>query len=245
MVGEGESKSGITASLSPGGVTDSAVAAHELKAPLAVIRQLALELENDEITDGERREISQHIELVAERSLRFVSNITRAEQLQMTLLQTSPINPSQLCDEVVRELQPLYAAHSRVLRSRYSRQAGLVVANTDLLRRILLNFGDNALYYGNESGVVELFMQLKKSRSVVRLGVRDYGPMVPADTWRKLQNTTAAPRAVHARPDSSGLGLKIVSRFADVLGGQLGAIRHRDGASFYVDMPVSRQLSLL
>lgn len=120
----------------------------------------------------------------------------------------------------------------------------LVIANYDLLRRILLNFGDNALHYGNESGVVELFAELKKNRSVMRLGVRDYGPMVPANTWRRL-NTTKTPRAVHARPDSSGLGLKIVSQFAQATGGQVGAIRHRDGASFYVELPLSRQLTLL
>lgn len=242
MVGEGANGSGASPRVLSASLADIAVAAHELKAPLAVIRQLALELGGDSLGKSERAAISRQIELIAERGLRFTGNITKAEQL--TLLETDPINPAQVCYEVVHELQPLYAAHQRIIRFRGMRRAPLVIANHDLLRRILLNFGDNALHYGDENGVVELFAQLKKNRHSVRLGVRDYGPMVPANTWRQLAAATA-PQAVHARPDSSGLGLKIVSEFAQAIGGQVGAIRHRDGASFYVELPLSRQLTLL
>lgn len=241
MVGEGANGSGALPRVLSANLADIAVAAHELKAPLAVIRQLALELGDNTLDEHERTVISRQIELIAERGLRFTGNITKAEQL--TLLETDPINPAQVCYEVVHELQPLYAAHQRVIRFRGMRRAPLVIANHDLLRRILLNFGDNALHYGDENGIVELFAQLKKNQHSVRLGVRDYGPMVPANTWRQLAG--AAPQAVHARPDSSGLGLKIVSEFAQAIGGQVGAIRHRDGASFYVELPLSRQLTLL
>lgn len=243
MRGEGaKNQYFVPRATTPSDLAEIAVAAHELKGPLAVVRQLALELGDDSLSDTERQLIAQQIELIAERSLRFTSNITKVDQL--ALLETDPVNSLQVCDDVVRELRPLYTAHERVIRFRTPRRAPLVVANYDLLRRILLNFGDNALHYGDENGVVELFTELKKSRQVMRIGVRDYGPMLPADTWRRVSSTTV-PRAVSSRPDSSGLGLKIVSQFAEAIGGRIGAVRHRDGASFYVELPLSGQLSLL
>lgn len=220
------------------------VAAHEIKAPLAVLRQLSLELQADDTDQATAQHLAYEMQLVAERSLRFASNLTKAESLQRTLFATDPVDPGQVCDEVWRELAPLYRASERRLVYRpQHRRPQLIVANRDLLRRILLNFGDNALHYADEEGVVELFMELKRSRSLVRLGVRDYGPALPARLWDKVTKPVA--RTIHARPDSSGMGLRIAQQFAEATGGRVGAIRHQDGASFYVDMPLSRQLTLL
>ncbi|MGK2896128.1 MAG: sensor histidine kinase [Candidatus Saccharimonadales bacterium] len=242
MVGEGVKSEDIALRVDKPNLAEIAVAAHELKAPLAVIRQLALELGDASLSENERQTIARQIELIASRSLRFTGNITKTEQLALS--ETDPINSMQVCDEVIRELRPLYVAHERTIRFRSSRRPSLIVANYDLLRRILLNFGDNALHYGDENGVVEFFVELKRTRQMMRIGVRDYGPMIPADMWRRVLNT-GVPHSVSARPESSGLGLRIVSQFAEAIGGQIGAIRHRNGASFYVELPISKQLTLL
>jgi signal transduction histidine kinase len=64
--------------------------------------------------------------------------------------------------------------------------------------------------------------------------------------WKTLKNKLAtAPQPVHARPESSGLGLYISGQFADAMQGTIGAVRHRDGATFYVELPASRQMNLL
>jgi K+-sensing histidine kinase KdpD len=81
---------------------------------------------------------------------------------------------------------------------------------------------------------------------MVRIGVRDYGPALSSDMWRTLQEKLrVAPQAVHARPESSGLGLYIASQFAEAMNGRIGAIRHKDGATFYVELQASTQMSLL
>lgn len=220
------------------------IAAHEIKAPLAVLRQLSLEMQHEDTDEETMQKLAYEMQLVAERSLRFASNLTKAESLQRSLFATDPVDPVQICDEVWRELTPLYRASDRTLVYKpHHKKSRLIIANRDLLRRILLNFGDNALHYTDGKGTVELFMELKRSRSLVRLGVRDYGPALPTRVWQDIMQK--APQSVHARPDSSGIGLHIVHQFAEAIGGQVGAIRHRDGASFYVDMPLSKQLTLL
>jgi signal transduction histidine kinase len=161
------------------------------------------------------------------------------------LFECSPLNPLSVAEDVSHELGDLYRAHGRKLRISRIRHLPPVIANRDLLRRILLNFADNALHYADLEGVVELQGQLLAGRRVVRLAVRDYGPSLPLAQWRRVTDHLAARQPVHARPLSSGLGLYISHQFAAAMDARIGAIRHRDGASFYVDLPVSRQLSLL
>ncbi|MCD8561477.1 ATP-binding protein, partial [Candidatus Saccharibacteria bacterium] len=77
--------------------------------------------------------------------------------------------------------------------------------------------------------------------------VRDYGPALSSDLWRQLQERlSVAPQSVHASGrESSGLGLYLASQFAEAMHGRIGAVRHKDGATFYVELQASAQLSLL
>lgn len=215
-----------------------AMAAHELKSPLALIRQLASSLDDD-MTAQQRREIARRIELTSERSLRLTSNLTRAQRLEPTLFPLEPLNTLAICSDVVRELTPLYQARGRNLKLRTRASAPLAIGNRDLLTRVLLQFVDNALQYA-ASDVVELAVNSSR-RGEIRIGVRDYGPAVTDLHQQTKHQRVITPR----RPESSGLGLMISQQFARAMNGQIGVTRHRDGASFYIELKQSRQLSLV
>lgn len=222
-------------------------ASHELKAPLALIRQLALALEmQSDMNDAERARISRQIALTSERALRLTTDLSRSSRLEDSLFELEPLNPQQICEEVAHELTPLYQARNREIRviSRY--RPILAVANRDLLRRVMLNFGDNALHYADNGMPVELRIASLGKDQKIRMGVRDYGPAIPADIWQRLQSHLGtSSQVLHARPQSSGLGLYVAGQFAGVMNGQIGATRHRDGATFYIDLTASTQLRLL
>lgn len=221
-------------------------AAHELKAPLALVRQLALTLNDKTLTKEQRQRMYDQIVLTSERSLRLTTNLTKVARLEDAMFQLEPINPEQICRDVIGELRPLFDAHGRSMKVRGRRHPLLLVANRDLLRRIVLHFSDNALNYSEPGTAVELQINALRDAGMVRIGVRDYGPALSSAMWRELQGKLAkAPQAVHARPESSGLGLHISSQFAEAMNGSIGAIRHRNGATFYVDLPASYQLSML
>lgn len=221
-------------------------ASHELKSPLALMRQLALALEASDLSDDERLRLARQIALTSERALRLTTDLTRASRLEDSLFELEPINPRQICEEVAHELAPLYAAKGRDIRVAGGYRQLLIVANRELLRRILLNFGDNALHYADPDQPVELQVNSRVKSGHVRIGVRDYGPAVPATLWQQLERQLGkTPQPLHARPQSSGLGLFVAGQFADAMNGNIGATRHRDGATFYIDMDASTQLSLL
>lgn len=227
-------------------VTPLIAAAHELKAPLALMRQLALRLEDETLPVAERQRLLRQTILTSERALRLTSDLTRSARLDAALFTLEPINPEQLCRDVVTELAPLFEAYGRHVTVRAGRRSTLLVANRDLLRRILLGFSDNALHYSLDGSSVHMEIKAVPGTGMVRIGVRDFGPALPTDVWRSLkQKLHTAPQSVHARPESSGLGLYIASQFADAMHGRIGAVRHRDGATFYVELQASSQMSLL
>lgn len=220
--------------------------AHELKAPLALIRQLSLSLEQGQWSEAESRRMLRQITLTSEGALRLTADLTRATRLQDSLFELAPINPRELCEEVAHELTPLFKARNRELKVAAGRRPLLAVANRDLLRRILVNFSDNALNYTDADTPVTLQAASAGQGERIRISVRDYGPAVPADVWRSLKRYLGkAPQTLQARPASSGLGLYLAGQFAGAMNGHIGATRHQDGATFYVELLSSHQLRLL
>jgi signal transduction histidine kinase len=230
-------------------VSSLTAAAHELKSPLALMRQLALRLETIDQSNelsAEQRRLIQQITLTSERALRLTSDLTRSARLEDAFFEVEPINPEQICRDIVAELAPLFEAHGRSLAVSHRIHPLLLVANRDLLRRIIMNFSDNALHYSQPGTAVHMQITALKKTGMVRVGIRDFGPALSNDMWRTLRKKLKqSPQAVHARPQSSGLGLFIASQFAEAMQGTIGATRHRDGATFYVELQASRQLSLL
>lgn len=229
-----------------GGSSFIVTAAHELKAPLALIRQLSLSLEASGLHRDERARMLEQITLTAERALRLTTDLSRSSRLDDSIFACEPLNPIQLCEEVAHELTPLYAAKGRHIHVPAHRRPTLTIANRDLLRRILLNFADNALHYTEATMPVELRVAATDHGKTVRLGVRDHGPALPSDVWRRLQTQLGkGTQVLHTRPQSSGLGLYVAGQFADAMHGQIGATRHHDGATFYVELHASTQTRLL
>jgi K+-sensing histidine kinase KdpD len=246
MKGSEGQTNNVQGGLLPGDLPFLVTAAHELKSPLSLVRQLALGLEAGNIDAAEQDRMLRQIVLTSERALRLTTDLSRSSRLEDSIFDLEPINPQQLCEEVAHELSPLYAARGRQIQVASHHRSMLVVANHDLLRRIMLNFGDNALHYTDSSEPVQLRARMYDKGTRIRLGVRDYGPAVPIDAWQRLQDSLGTnTQVLHSRPQSSGLGLYVASQFASAMHGRIGATRHRDGATFYVDIDASTQLSLL
>ena len=71
---------------------DVVAAAHELKSPVALIRQLALNLKDlDNLTESTRQDYISRIILTSERSLRLTSILTQSEKINEELFNTEPI----------------------------------------------------------------------------------------------------------------------------------------------------------
>ena len=213
------------------------VAAHELKAPLAVIRQLALSF--DEMKPADEHIRSEMIS-VSERAIKQVNDLAKIRRLADGLFEMEPVAVRAVCDDVTKELSYLFRFNKRDLSIRYSNRAKLVTANRELLHSVIYNFLLNAMHYSGEETKAELVV--KDEYNKVKVEIRDYGPALPRDVWREMKRGwIKKPTSIAMRPGSSGLGLYIASKFSKYMNANIGAVRHRDGTSFYVELPVSRQ----
>ena len=219
------------------------VVAHELKAPLSLMRQLALSLDLEESVEG-AREVGRQIASTSERALQQVNDLTRVARLDDALFEMEPVNPRVVCDEVIAELWQLFKFNRREIEIDYRNKQRLVVANRQLLYSVVYNFCLNAMNYGGEE--LPSRVAVSDKRDKIRIDVRDFGPTVPTKVWREIKNGfVKKPVEIAMRPGSSGLGLYIAAKFANYMQAEFGLVRHRDGTSFYIDLPVSGQLSLV
>ena len=227
-----------------GGLPSVLVAAHELKTPLALIRQMALLLDDDLTSTADKKRIQQRIIQTSEQALQLTVDLANSANLTPSLFPLEPVNPLALCQQIAAETRLNAVLYGRKISwPQRGRNSRLILANRILLGRILANFLNNALKYTEDGS--EIKVSVKAVGGAVRLSVRDFGPMMSLKEYRRLLDEMNARKTVRTRPESSGLGIYVASQFAQAMNGQIGLIRHRDGLTFYVDMPISRQLSLL
>lgn len=214
--------------------------AHELKAPLTVIRQLAFSLDG---IDSENEHIREKMVSVSERAIRQVNDLTKVRRLEDGLFAMEPVAVREVCDAVAYELNTLFRYSHKELSIGYKNKMRLAIANRDLLYSVVYNFLLNAMRYSGNKTQTE--MVVSDARGKIRVSVRDYGPALPLDVWRQMKKGWVEnPVSIAMRPGSSGLGLYIASKFSKYMNANIGAVRHRDGTSFYIEIPISRQVSL-
>ena len=209
-------------------------AAHELKSPLSLLRQLALSLDLAQ----DPSELTSQMVKISDRALSQIDDLLSVARLESALFDLEPVNPRVICDSIISA--GLNSDITGVTRPIYRNRHRLAIASSPLLRSIISNLLDNARKYGDTAS-----LSISDYRGRLRISVRDHGPALPVDIYRAInQNSISSPLPTPLRPGSSGLGLFISTRFAAHMHAPLTATRHRDGTSFHLDLQLSRQLSL-
>jgi len=228
-----------------GGAPGVVVTAHELKTPLSLMRQLSLLVHDsaESLTADEIKKYQQQIAVTAEQALDLAMDLTNMARLDETLFPLEPVNPLSVCRDLASYSAPFLKVYNRQVRWPKPRKSPLVLANRTLLERVLANFINNAVKYTEAGSAIEV--SLRRQKDKIRLNVRDYGPAISRREYRKLVDELGQIKTVRTRPDSSGLGIFLASEFAKLMQGQIGLIRHQTGVSFFVDLPISRQMRLL
>lgn len=218
------------------------VAAHELKAPLVLMRQLALELKGVNPDDAQTVE---RLLLTVERSLRLVEQLTKTSRLEDSLFESEPLLARAICQAVSDELTPYACASSQEIVVRVSRKSGVAIGHRALLTALLVNLCDNAITHNPEKSKV--IIAANATYSGVAFSVRDEGPRISHGLFNAMRSQMGkGPLPTSERPRSSGLGLWIASQFAEAMGGSLTMTRHHTaGITVSVELPHSKQIALL
>lgn len=217
----------------------TADAAHELRAPLTLIRTEA------EVTLSRPRSEAQYqaslatVLSEAERLSRMADQLLMLARAEAGALapQMTDVEPAQLVADTVRLWLPLAAEREVAIISDAPDQ-GSVRGDPDLLRRLLDNLIDNAVRHSPPRSQV-----LVSGRLVERsweLSVADSGPGVPNAAKASIfERFSRADQARARETGGAGLGLALCRAIAQLHHGSIGLDdQPGGGARFMVRLPV-------
>lgn len=211
------------------------VISHEMRTPLAAIIAAADLIEGGGISPADLAKLVAGLRLNANEALEEVNNLlelVRMENVGSDVIPTVDFNPLRLLRELVNAQMPLAKAQGIDLR--FQADLGgqyLVRGHQHLLQRAAQNLIGNALKYAPGSTVTVLVRcAVQEDRLDMTLSVSDTGPGIEkdkiADLFTAFETGSLAVDKLHS---STGLGLNIVKRSVNILGGTVD-VRSRVGA---------------
>lgn len=208
--------------------------AHELKNPLAAIRNAA-EMLGDAHHELDRRRFSRMIEADVARLERVLSDVREMSRLDADSTERAePLDLSELVRGVVvargRKQGPPLSLEA---------EAGVLPVSgvSERLARVFDNVLANAESFAGEQG--EVAVQLRRSGDEALVRVLDTGPGIPEAHLDRVFGRFFSYRPEQATSTHSGLGLAIASRIVESAGGGIRARnRPRGGACFEIRLPL-------
>lgn len=226
-----------------------AIAAHDLRAPLATMRGFAELLRDGRLPGEEKRATAvNEIHVQATRMLGLVTDYLGAHVAESAAL---PVRRERI--DLAAHAREACQRHEPAARLKQQSLAGPngidpVWARADpaLLAQVADNFVSNAMKFSAPGASIRF--ETGRRDGVGCLAVVDSGPGIPpeeqAELFRKFGRTSARPTAGET---SHGLGLAVAKRLAEAMGGRVGcespvaggdAGAPRQGARFWIELPV-------
>ena len=216
-----------------------ATLAHELRNPLAPLRNVASLLRRSALTpvqqplvDIMERQVGQLRRLVED-----LLEVSRISQGKITLRREA-ISVSAAIYTALEAAQPLIERRRQVLEVRL-RSSASVLADAVRLSQVVTNLLTNASKFTPEAGVIAL--STSDDDGCVLIEVRDTGIGIPADLLPRVFDLFIQGAATTGDQAQSGLGigLSLVKRLVEMHGGSVRAASEgpNRGACFTVRLP--------
>src|SRR5690606_3952004 len=104
--------------------------------------------------------------------------------------------------------------------------------------QVLLNLLSNAVKYNRSQGTVSVLCEATEGDDVVRIGIRDTGPGIPAEKVERLFIPFDRLGAEQSQEEGTGLGLALSKRLVEAMDGALEVESEvGEGSTFWVELP--------
>jgi two-component system, sensor histidine kinase and response regulator len=157
-------------------------------------------------------------------------------------VQVAPLDMARIIDEVMLRLADSIQDNGADLHAPDRADWPVALGHAPWIEEIWVNYLSNALKYGGPHPRIDLGAA-RQPDGFIRFSVRDYGPGLTPEQQERL----FAPfeRLGQAQVEGYGLGLSVVRRIAEKLGGQVGvdsAPGTLRGSTFYFTLPAAPDL---
>lgn len=196
----------------------AAIAAHDLRSPLATVVGWADLLEQQlGGDDGLTSRAVTGIQTASRRLLGMIDELLTFARTGSTEVVIGPVDLDALASDVLVELRQMIDEVGATISVE---PLGSAEADQMLLRQAMQNLIVNAMSYGRDGEAPEVRVDVVRSNGQVTLRVADNGPGVPETERMRVLEPFARGTTSHGRA-GSGLGLAICRRVAEHHRGQI------------------------
>lgn len=209
---------------------------HDLKNPLLIIREFARFLDEPNLEPAAKAEYIGFIISSVERMSELIRNLLDIQLIESGKLSLNiqPVSVHYLVYTYIMQNKALAGAREMELVAELPPGDIFVQTDRARLEQVLDNFVSNAMKYSPRN--TNIYIRLSENDQHIELCVRDEGPGISAEEQKKLFRQFSIGTSVPRNGEhSSGLGLAIARKIADLLGAEVGCISDvGKGASFYI-----------
>lgn len=209
---------------------------HEIKTPLAVIKNYAAMLKRSDITEEERIEYAGIIEQSSARLSNLITNI-----LKLNKLENQQIFPdvkefdlgNQLC-ECILNMEEIFERKNLELDTDIE-EGVKIKSDEELLSIVWNNILSNAVKFTDGGGLITV--SLRKNDDRAEVDISDTGCGMSPDVGRRIFEKFYQGDESHSG-EGNGLGLALVKRVIDITGGEIFVESERGkGSKFIIKLP--------
>lgn len=210
---------------------------HDLRAPVSSMISLA------QIFDHHGKSLN-----LPDKFNRFLKQLNSGGEFLMLLLDNIldhsafEMNATSVCPErvdlakcfenIVNLVQPLADEKDISIRVQWKGEHDHAMLDRTRLSQIVLNLLHNAIKFSPKSEVVSLDLNLEDDALHIRIG--DSGPGIPPERQKDLFQMFGESEKKGSRYSSTGLGLSIVKRNVDLLGGTIQVEQGRPNGTIFL-----------
>jgi signal transduction histidine kinase/ActR/RegA family two-component response regulator len=221
-----------------------AMLAHELRNPLAPIRNAVQILHRKGSPEPEPRWAREVIERQVEQMTRMVEDLLDVSRITQgkLKLQKEPVELARVVARAVEMVRPLLDARRHRLTVQVPSDPLWLEADPPRLVQVVGNLLTNAAKYTNEGGEISLTAERQESEAILK--VKDSGIGIPAELLPRLfEPFMQEERSLDRENGGLGIGLALVRSLVDLHGGRVQAFSggRGQGSEFVVCLPARNE----
>ncbi len=211
-------------------------ASHEFRTPLSTILSSVSLIERYTTTETQanREKHIQRIKSAVNNLTGILNDFLSLSKLEEGKFQNTPteFDLIELSLEIVEEMQ-VFAKQNQAIQYQHEGDATRVLLDRHFLKNVLINLVSNAIKYSTENTIVHF--ATSTDAHGIRISVRDEGMGIPqADQEHLFERFFRAHNVTNIQ--GTGLGLNIVKRYIDLMGGNVRFESQENvGSTFFVE----------
>jgi signal transduction histidine kinase len=218
------------------------IVAHDMRNPLSVIKTAVELIETDENPDHENlEEYSGLIQISTDRMMNLVNNLLDVQSMKehsSRTVKSDKLDVDELLEQSMQHFKRSASVKNISLIRRSDGYAGTIIGDHDSFVRIMDNLISNAIKYAPFNSEVKICTAVYDNN--LRITVIDEGPGIHTEDQHKLFGKfSKLSNKPTGNENSTGLGLYIVKKLVQSMGGSVG-VRSQPGkgSEFYVEFNI-------